>query len=585
MNYKSAVIINHSPLPSATQTAASVKEMLDYYARLGRHDSGGCDEHETPSDERAATRAEIDNVRDMVDYAAREGRFEYRLKGDAPLVQGERSGGLWTREGPIGSDVWAKRILESGSHVMRSVVAVRIEDTPQVGLTSKEAWQDLIRGRWDAHAASWGVIESQNIEWAAAYHVDGKESLHVHIMTIDKTGAWGGSARVDIPHERFTEANRSLRAQVLRPVTDRLNCERDALRGWMHERVRAHMGRGINDARADKATLLLQRAGIALPHPAKNTIDRDFAHDMEEHLLSLRPPGSEGKVLSFARSSPEMREAAKGAIETLKRIDEPFGRAYEEHHRLCKEYAQAVGKTGIEVKDGKPVPREAAYAKACEVEENTRLANALITSLRESERGRVWREAPGRDGQVPEHGIYVRRRVHMRIGGLERGAEKGAEARLREVRKTVRLATRARLEDPERASGQAAPKAYVRRLAHEHAREMMRDERLRDACDRNAGARDARESPTPARETTRDAERVLPEERTDAPQRDTREEGHGFALGGAMGAFAEALAYARGGALAGGGRRADCMDREAESNRESGEKMGHERMGGGRMGR
>ena len=385
MDAKSAIIINNIPTPSSSLGKSGTKRMVEYFTREGTHTEGGCDKRLTQDDIRLSGRCD---VRDMVDYASREGRFSQRLEKDAPLHAGEVSGGLWGRDGVIDTKTWIEEVSRSGSHVMRSVVSVKREDACMLGLATKEDWQRAIRSIWDNYVTSWGVIAPSDIRWAAAYHVDAEHSLHCHIMTIDASGRWAYPRAPEVAHEKFVQGGREARRVLCRPLILRQEAETSVLRDWLCARMSADFGKRCTPER--EAALLLrvrEKLNFELPRPTCLLPHSSVMQDIRQEIFRVMPK-EDVRILSYARSSKEVRRTLQRALTKTLDADDALRRAYFHYEKMQHSLAQMRGHIGIDTTRSFPLDREREAVKDNMYDLNKRMMNAALTAMRETERAR-----------------------------------------------------------------------------------------------------------------------------------------------------------------------------------------------------
>lgn len=181
---RSAVIVRHTPndeRASDMATAAGAIPMggsgqaIDYIARQGRYEEkGGVDRSPTASD-----RA----LQSSLDYIARQGRFSEKGR---PL---QEDATLWDQHGPVSAADLRAEMQAAGGAFIDSIVTVKREHAAQLGLDTKESFQRLMRSCWSESVEKWGLIKDpSDIRWAAAYHTDAANSLHVHVFTWSAAG-------------------------------------------------------------------------------------------------------------------------------------------------------------------------------------------------------------------------------------------------------------------------------------------------------------------------------------------------------------------------------------------------------------
>ena len=94
-----------------------------------------------------------------------------------------------------------RELRETSSAIITSVVSVRREDAESLGLTTKQDWERLLRSQWARYVEGLGIMEPQDVRWVAAFHVNQRNNLHVHVIT------WDGSGRLNslLPRRRMAE--------------------------------------------------------------------------------------------------------------------------------------------------------------------------------------------------------------------------------------------------------------------------------------------------------------------------------------------------------------------------------------------
>ena len=411
MDLRSAIIIKNTAIAASTISTRKVRNLIDYLTRRGDFAYEGCDTHITDDDRALAKRSDVEG---LADYAARTGRFAYRLRNDDPLTEGEVSGGLWGRDGVINPNAFKQAMRESKSHVMHSIISVKREDATELGLATKEAWQKSLRATWDSYAQSWGVIFPDDIEWAAAYHVDHAKNLHVHILTIDITGAWATrSPRIE--HKDFVWGFYTVREELYRPYITREEREASEIRNWMCARMRAICGAHDTERELAVQKRLEAVTSLPLPPPGPCLPDKSKTQSAIREYRSSLPQGDE-RTLSYNRSNDTMRKAARRMAERIKDADPYLTLAYERYETIARDKAAAYGHMGIDAKDGYPVNLEARAVNKTMYDLNVRLANAALTELRRSSHGRTTppRTYHARPERYPrEEALHAARITHV----------------------------------------------------------------------------------------------------------------------------------------------------------------------------
>lgn len=231
-----------------------------------------------------------------------------------------------------------RELKSTKSAIITSVVTVRREDAEELGLTTKQDWERLLRSRWSRYVESLGVMEPQNIRWVAAYHVNQENNLHCHVFTWDESGNFDSL----MPKQKMMRANDDLRAAVLKPQRDELSLARTQARDELVARMR---GLKLDDA---------QRKAV----------------------LDALPDAGSLKYAKLVKFHPE----------TITEVDTVAQQAIESdtHMReLRASYEKAVlGHAELKGLEGAALE---AYVSAAQVDLRTRLGNALISNVRTTE--------------------------------------------------------------------------------------------------------------------------------------------------------------------------------------------------------
>lgn len=119
----------------------------------------------------------------------------------------------------------ARKLSETDSAIITTVVSVRNEDAEGLGLLTKQQWERAVRAFWPRYIERLGIIAPENIEFVAAFHIS-QTSRHVHIFTWDRSGDFNSL----LPRSRMMEANDELRSLMLRPRQEALNLARTEAR-------------------------------------------------------------------------------------------------------------------------------------------------------------------------------------------------------------------------------------------------------------------------------------------------------------------------------------------------------------------
>lgn len=139
-----------------------------------------------------------------------------------------------------------RELKSTDSAIITSVVTVRREDAEELGLTTKQDWERLLRSQWSKYVESLGIMEPQNIRWVAAYHVNQENNLHCHVFTWDESGCYNEL----LSKRRMMRANDAMRAAVLKPQRDELSFARTQARDELVARIRDVALRCAEECRA-----------------------------------------------------------------------------------------------------------------------------------------------------------------------------------------------------------------------------------------------------------------------------------------------------------------------------------------------
>ena len=214
---RSAILVRHTPndhrADGTSGNSGAIPVSLasranDYIGRYGDYAEKG-------DIERNPTAADIDLREDYrgrwaeghsLDYIARLGGFA----GKGADRQVDAS--LWNQFGPVDAAEASRQMREAGGAFIDSFVSIERQYAEQLGLTSKEDMQRLIRSTWTSAVSEWGLIKNPaDIRWVAAYHTDADKSLHVHVHTWSARGEIEPGATV--PREATRRAKEIIYAE------------------------------------------------------------------------------------------------------------------------------------------------------------------------------------------------------------------------------------------------------------------------------------------------------------------------------------------------------------------------------------
>lgn len=374
----SSIVINHEVRPASTATSKSLNNMIDYYDRRGEHDKGGCDRTITKDDRDLAYMQDIKSINELVEYANRTGRFAER-NPELPMAVGETSGGCWGQNGVLDPDKLISELSESNSHIITSVVTVRRSEAVELGLTTKQDFQRLLRSQWSAQAEKWGIIAAQNIKWAAFFHTDNPENIHCHVITWDKSGEFGGSTRPIIPHKNIWDSQEDLRKEALSNLIKPLNHERYYLRDYICSRIRLNCGESIPMERQYKLESLRQKCGSRIPVQLNTrTIQTKEVASLMDRVIRAAPKNTT-RSLSYARSNNEVRSEARNAIDAMRKHDPLLNTAWLRYEEVIHRTAENIGKRDAIERVGENYRnQEQEYIKDAQYDLMRRCANSLL---------------------------------------------------------------------------------------------------------------------------------------------------------------------------------------------------------------
>lgn len=236
-----AILVRHEERGALlSDTDKSARDAVSYVARDGKYaDRGDIDREPTRSDEEAMRRDAAAGAARAVDYAAREGDFAG--KGEGRQVDAS----LWDERGPVSRGEAVRSMTESGAY-MQSIVTVDRRYAEELGLSTKEDMQRLLRATWRENVREWGLFEHpEDVRWVAAYHTDAKNSLHCHVYT------WGRPGDLEPGDCVSREGTRAGKAVILREGYERIRLDRDERATFIRDLSRQNIARQL-DGRVDE---------------------------------------------------------------------------------------------------------------------------------------------------------------------------------------------------------------------------------------------------------------------------------------------------------------------------------------------
>lgn len=236
---------------------------------------------------------------------------------------------------PVRAEI-QRELKETASAIVSSVVSVRREDAVQLGLSTKQDWERLLRSQWPKYVESLGVMVPENVRWVAAYHIGDKSGIpHCHVFTWDASGQFDSL----LPKQRMAQANDDLRAFVLKPQREELSLVRTRARD---ELVASMRNMQLTDE---------QVRTVAQALPAEGSL----------------------KYAKLARLHPDaVKPVDKAVMDTLK-SNASMVAAVERYRAAVVEHGELKGLTGDALQ---------AHIAAADADLRTRLGNAVIANVR-----------------------------------------------------------------------------------------------------------------------------------------------------------------------------------------------------------
>lgn len=201
--------------------------------------------------------------------------------------------GLFDQHGIPDRAAIARELKASDSAIITSVLSVRREDAEAFGLQTRQDWERLLRSQWNKHIELLGVMESQNIRWVAAYHVNQVNNLHVHVFTWDSSGQYDFL----IPRKKLVDAHDSFVAEVLRPYQERYNLVRTQSRDELVQKIR----------------------------------ECPLSNEMEKQLVSSLPDEGSLKYANLSKRFPEAKESVDKCIYELLKNDSNLSELHQSY--------------------------------------------------------------------------------------------------------------------------------------------------------------------------------------------------------------------------------------------------------------
>jgi|GEM_PF-1752176 len=347
-SFSKAVIVDSQVFtPGAPgRSGMALEGTVEYLMREGKFESrGGLECEPTEMDLKLmAEGGRTASLSDIADYGARQGKFEGR-NPEIPMAPGEFSGGAWDARGIVDVEAMKREIAESGSNVMRSVITVPREWAPQLGLVTKQQWQELVRGCWDDSMADWRVMPREDQRWCAFFHTDNKVNLHVHILSWDASGChFAGEKRV--PRENFFRSVETVKRAAYQKYSTERSIEKGYVRQALVLQAKLEHGATVREAEI-RAVEDLRPEGCAAAIARDERLEgaaRERMDSLRERLVDALPPEGVGRA-SYKGVSQEARAAANLMVLELRKAP-AFARLYNRYVELAERGADILGRSG-----------------------------------------------------------------------------------------------------------------------------------------------------------------------------------------------------------------------------------------------
>lgn len=236
---------------------------------------------------------------------------------------------------PVRAEI-QRELKETESAIITSVVSVRREDAAELGLSTKQDWERLLRSQWPNYVESLGVMAPENVRWVAAYHIGDKSGIpHCHVFTWDASGQFDSL----LPKQRMARANDDLRAFLLKPQREELSLVRTQARD---ELVSSMRNMQLTDG---------QVRAIAQALPTEGSLK--YAKLAKFHPDAVKPVDE--AVAEALKSNADMAAVAK------------------RYRAAVVEHGELKGLTGDALQ---------AHIAAADADLRTRLGNAAIANVR-----------------------------------------------------------------------------------------------------------------------------------------------------------------------------------------------------------
>ncbi len=268
-----AIIVRHEKGGAESAKGGNAGRAVDYIARGDDHAGrGGVDREPTRRDMELAREREMEIAREALDYIARE--REFSQKGAERQIDAT----LWGERGPMTREEALGKMAGAGCFIS-SIVTVDRRYAGELGLDSKQAFQELMRSTWRENAERWGVFRDPgSIDWVAAYHTDAERSLHVHVYT------WGGQGDLKpgqtVSREGTRAGKEAIYSRGYATIREQRDERRTFLRDLSRQNIARQLGGAVDEGRVGKLHGLAQRRGWGERVPPRPDWDRGRSPDV-----------------------------------------------------------------------------------------------------------------------------------------------------------------------------------------------------------------------------------------------------------------------------------------------------------------
>lgn len=480
-----AVIVRHTPRDHARAiggkntgaipiSGASVSSGLDYIGREGRYEEkSDIDRTSTPYDEAL--------VADRLDYIGRLGRYIGKGAGR------QENATYWDQHGPVDRAAIEERMLASGEAFVDSIVTVKREHMQALGIESKEDMQRLLRSTWQRNVEKWGAIRNpEDIRWVACYHTDADRSVHAHIYT------WSARGEIAPGYTVSREGTRAGKEEIYRVAYAAIREERNMRRNFIRDLARFEAMRqlGLPIPREEEKRLAAtsRRQGLNLRLSKGPDISREGREKATALLARLKGSLMVGRG-SLSRNW-EAHALSRDIIRVLEKESPTFSKL-SSSHRECAELMADLKGYG----DSGFARERTALIKGEREDYLKRITGRLERAIISSDNSLRARMRPARD----PHGHRVMARairepfIAYRTKASRQAASRVYGASLKTIRAMERDIQNLRASLARERMGEGERPIEARSIARSYADKALQGTVLRDALERSAAERSARE--------------------------------------------------------------------------------------------